>query len=647
MALSELLWKQVSVRPTGLVTLLAVMLLWLSAAGIGLAAALSGPPSPQRIEQIAAMLPQLPSGVGPAISDRRAWQTLARTGMGPRTIKQAEKLVTEPIPELTDELYLDFSRTGNRTRCQRVLSQRHGRISVLVLAECFENHGRFLSSIEEAVRAVCSEKTWVLPAHDRQLSDFEGKTTRIDLAVAGVSWSLATVDYWLGDKLSDPLRTLIRNELERRTFRPLEGMVNKGDPPMYWLRSTSNWNAVCLAGVTGAALAAIEDRHRRAFFVASAERYIQNFLAGFTDDGYCSEGIGYWNYGFGHFVLLAEAVHQATGGALDMLAYPKVKPITTFGRRIEILGGVYPAFADCSPRSRPGVSIMAHVSRRLGLGWTELERQARASVGRRSSHLPDLALLAWPALQAASTGTAEHSPRSLRDWFSDAGILICRPARDDARALGVALKGGHNAEHHNHNDVGTFVVARGGGAPLMDLGSETYTARTFSKDRYQSRALNSFGHPVPVVAGQLQRTGRAAAAKVLKADFSDPVDTLVLDLRAAYAVKGLKKLERTFIYDRKDHGRLTVVDDVELDRPQSFATALTTASPWRRDGANRLLVGEGQQAVRVEITTDTEWKLEPVTIEEDLHLSHGQVATRLGISLARPVDRATITIAIE
>ena len=39
--------------------------------------------------------------------------------------------------------------------------------------------------------------------------------------------------------------------------------------------------------------------------------------------------------------------------------------------------------------------------------------------------------------------------------------------------LGVALKGGHNAEHHNHNDVGSYVVALAGTTPLLDPGPGT------------------------------------------------------------------------------------------------------------------------------------------------------------------------------
>jgi type I restriction enzyme M protein len=99
-------------------------------------------------------------------------------------------------------------------------------------------------------------------------------------------------------------------------------MLRKGRGA-YWHVGTSNWNAVCTAGVVGAALAAVESRKDRAVYVAAAERSMEFFLSGFTDDGYCSEGMGYWNYGFGHFVMLSETLVQATGGKLDLLANKK------------------------------------------------------------------------------------------------------------------------------------------------------------------------------------------------------------------------------------------------------------------------------------------------------------------------------------
>jgi hypothetical protein len=234
----------------------------------------------------------------------------------------------------------------------------------------------------------------------------------------------------------------------------------------------------------------------------------------------------------------------------------------------------------------------------------------------------------------------------LRDWFADAQVLICRPPLDGASVLGVAIKGGHNSEHHNHNDVGTFVVAIGGETPLIDPGSEVYTARTFSSKRYDSNVLNSYGHPVPLVAGQMQKTGRQAAARIVKTEFTDEQDRIVLDIRDAYAVKSLKRLQRTFIFSRDGSGSLTVADEVEFDSPQTFGTALITFSPHRRIEGREIRIGKGKGQVRAEVTVDgAECKIEQQEIHEDVHSRH--LPVRLGIDLTEPVTRAKIIVTIQ
>ena len=623
-------------------------LLVLVAAGVvfPLEAPAAEPLDRARIAAIAEMLPESPVGVGRPIGDRQAWETVAAAPGFEDVVREAARLADQPIPEASDALFLDFSQTGNRTRFQRVRSIRHSRIPTLVLAECIENRGRFLEPIEEAIRVICAEKTWIYPAHDRSLKNFEGKTIEIDLGSAATSWNLATADYWLGDKLSDDVRKLIRSELDRRTFKPMESYVAQGKPRLWWATGTNNWNAVCLAGVTGSALATIESPERRAFFVAAAEKYVQYFLKGFTPDGYCSEGLGYWNYGFGHYVLLAETIHQSTAGRVDLMEEPNVDRIARFGPRMEILPGVYPALADCHVNSRPDVRLTAFASRRFGLGLAEVERRGLLLAGGPSSSLFTLGVYGFA--NSASRAAVQESAadeRPLRDWFPDAGILICRPASGGSSALGVALKGGHNAEHHNHNDVGSFVVALAGDTPLVDPGSEVYTARTFSGKRYESRVLNSFGHPVPVVAGKLQKGGRSAAARVVKTEFTDERDTVVFDLRAAYDAKDLQKLHRTFVFSRAHVGSLTITDEVEFATPQTSGTALVTFSEWTKSGPNRLVVGQGPAAVRVDLACDGhELEIEAEKIEEDL--PHGRIPIRLAVNLAEPVTAATITVTI-
>lgn len=602
---------------------------------------------PSRVAEIAAMLPEKPQGVGRPIGDREAWQALADAPQFRNVVAEAERLLDAPLPEMTDDIYLDFSRTGNRTRGQKVIGARHGRFAQLALAECLENRGRFLPAIEAAIRAVCAEKSWLLPAHDRKLENYEGKAVEVDLNASATAWNLATAWYWLGDRLNPEVRDLMARELQRRTLAPMRRYWETGQPAgMWWAAGTNNWNAVCLAGVTGTALAVETDRTERARFVAAAEHYIKNFLAGFTPDGYCSEGIGYWNYGFGHFVLLAETLFQATGGKIDMMGYPAVAEIAKFGPRMEIVPGVFPAFADCSPKAAPETTLIAYLSRRFGWGMKDVEQRGLLLAAGPTTQLSAIGLLRFPnsAMRTAEAGTLslETGPRS---YFETAGILIARPLAGNAQGMGAALKGGHNAEHHNHNDLGSYVVALGGRVVLLDPGAEVYTARTFSAKRYQSKVLNSYGHPVPVVAGQLQREGRKSEAKVLRAEFTDAADTWALDIASAYAVPDLQELEREFVFTRQGAGSLTVTDTVRFASPQTFETALITTEPFQETAPGRFRIGEGSSAVEVQIDAGgLPFAVAAEKIEEDLH---GPQPTRLGVRLNEPVRAARIVMRIQ
>jgi hypothetical protein len=597
-----------------------------------------------RIRQIAALLSEKPAGFGRPATDRSAWNKLGKNDSFSRRIRDAEQLLEQPIPDQPDDLYLDFSRTGNRTRWQRVAGLRRGRVTTLAVAECLENEGRFILAFEEIVRAICAERTWVMPAHDTKLTNFHGRAVDIDLGSSALAWSLATADYLLGEKLSGETRRLIRENLDKRIFRPFTDMASGRRKKNWWMTTTNNWNAVCLAGVTGSALAVLDSKDARAFYVAAAaEHYSKNFLEGFTDDGYCSEGLGYWNYGFGYYVMLSEMIHQATEGKVDLLQIDKAKQAARFGSEIEIAEGVYPAFADCSIRARPSSSLMYYVSRHLGMGLRSWDRKDPAGA---SGSLYQSMMYSFPnAASRARPARTESAGPGIRSWFDQAGVLICRPASNSACRLAVALKGGHNNEHHNHNDVGSFVVVLGGKPLLLDPGGEVYTARTFSSRRYDSKVLNSFGHPVPLVAGRLQSVGRQASGKVIRSRFTDSSDTLTLDITSAYDAPQLKKLERTFVYSRSGSGSLTVTDEVAFSRPADFGTALITFDWWKKTSSSSLEIRDEDEALQVKIAVSgADFEIKPETIEEEL--SGNRLPTRLGVNLTRPVTHATVSITI-
>ena len=124
--------------------------------------------------------------------------------------------------------------------------------------------------------------------NDASLSytNFKGTQVDIDLGSASLAWEIATTYYLLGNKLSDKTRVLIRENLRRRILDPYLAMVAGKRKVNWWMMTTNNWNAVCLAGVTGTALAVVESQDERARFVAAAMKYSKNFLRGFTPGGY-------------------------------------------------------------------------------------------------------------------------------------------------------------------------------------------------------------------------------------------------------------------------------------------------------------------------------------------------------------------------
>ena len=597
-----------------------------------------------RVAEIAKMLPVRPTGFGEPITNRTAWGKIVAADAFPDAIWKAEKLTAKPITKLTDRLYLDYSRTGNRKSCEAVLTDRANRIAVFTLAECLENKGRFIRPLVEAIVALDSERTWVMPAHDGKLLNFRGQSIDLDLRSTSVGWDLATADYLLGDKLPAQTRQALQENIQRRVLQPFRDMVEGRRPENFWLRAKHNWNSVCLSGVLGAALAIEDSANERAWFIAATDSYIHYYLDGFAADGYCFEGIGYWNYGFGRYVMFSELIRQATGNRLDPLAEPSVLQPALYGTRTEILNDIYPSIADSHPGGKPDPKIVRFISERLGL---KLSDESAADFAGDAGGLAASVMFTFlPQKLPVVPHPAMVTDSPLRTWFNYGGVLICRPATNSNTQFAVAIKGGHNGENHGHNDLGSFSVVAGKSMVICDPGGEVYTKRTFSSHRFDSKVLNSYGHSVPLVAGALQSSGTNAEAKVLQADFSAAADTLALDLKSAYPINDLKQLKRTFVYHRNKPTSFTVTDEVAFTRPKSFETALITWGKVENISDDELLISDDFGAVRVTVDTGGQpFKVSEEVIDEDVPTD--KKPTRIRIALKSAVTEARIRTTIS
>lgn len=551
----------------------------------------------KRAEAVAPLLEEGTTQIA-KVGEREHWEKLAALNSGKQTIKNAENALRQKSPELSEELYKEYYRNGNRSNYQSAYGRLTRRISTFALAEALENKGRFVEALDATLVEFCALRSWVLPAHDHGAEIYDGKAIYSDLGATLAGAEAAIAVNLHRDKLKPETVATTINEIEKRILKPYEASVlEKPHKRMWWIRTENNWSAVCHAGTVAAALNVVESKERRAFFVAAADYFSETkFMKGFTNDGYCSEGLGYWNYGFGNYLLLGATVRNTTGGELDLFRFPKIPAILNYAPTIEIADGQFIAFADCSLTARPSALYVGYLSRLKEYGYVEMEKRGLDANFALGDLLQTTAFgfdkdVVFPknVENAADANASAVNALPIRTDFPDAGVLICRPNPNaTGKYFALGLKAGHNAELHNHNDVGSYSLILGekGAKPgtsafvVRDPGGETYTARTFSARRYEGELLNSFGHPVPRIAGTLQKSGRDAQGKVVK-EFSDAVDRFEIDLTSAYPVKTLASAKRVFEYRRGDDatsGGVEICDSVEFKPGEkgAFETAVVS-----------------------------------------------------------------------
>jgi hypothetical protein len=148
------------------------------------------------------------------------------------------------------------------------------------------------------------------------------------------------------------------------------------------------------------------------------------------------------------------------------------------------------------------------------------------------------------------------------------------------------------------------------------------------------------------LAGQLQVDGSAARAIVLRSDFSDAKDILAFDIRSAYHVPELKKLERTFVYHRGPDAGLRVSDEVAFEKPEQFESALITWGDWQEISTNVFKMSDAGEELRVTVDTGgVPYTIRKMLINEDVHTR--KKPWHIGIVLDRPVKEAKVSMDIR
>ncbi len=605
-------------------------------------------PDPKRVRELKAIMVSDPLHLSPPLDDREAWKKVAASRIGKVILNFAEEALAEdPLLYMTNELYNYTRDAKNRDRINPVMPAFRSRVSMLPIAEAIENKGRFLDQIKKDLDSLNELEHWNYPSND----DHRAHGTFVDLLSTNTAANLATTDHILGFKLGPAYREKIRKLLAKHIWKPFEAGIKSGKDIYWWVTCTHNWNSVCMSNILLAALAMKESFEERAWYLALAEKVLAYSEDGFEDSGFYTEGLGYWNYGFSHYILGAELIRAATHYQIDWLSKPEVQLMSRFGARLEIQDGLYPAFADCKSTALPTGWVLHWLNNRYDPDRkhrdTDVEINPADPPNLQNGAVLHLVLFHQVDVDKAY---ARDYPSYLREWFEDVQFLISRPGPESKTRMAATFKGGHNGVNHNHCDLGTFTVLMKDQELIVDPGAEEYTYRTFSEKRYHGDLLNSFGHPVPRINGDLQKPGKEDHranygseffATVEETIFSEERDYVRLDLTQAYRVEPLQKLTREFTYLRGSSEGIEVRDTVAFSEPGQFESPIITFADWTRNEDGSLTITSGDQSVRVAIQTD----------DGELEFSHTVIQEsstphRLAWAFKQPVSQATLKFII-
>lgn len=521
----------------------------------------------------------------PRIEDRAGWAN-ADQKMLAACIESGERYLNYEWPTVPATLSLLIVRTGNRNEYEAISFRKRNVLGALVMAEVAENKGRFVDQIINGVWSICEESWWGASAHLPNSKEISGlmdvSQPFVDLFAAETGALLAWTDYFIGNKfetVSPQIRKRIYNEVNYRLMEPLmnqyHGWMGKTDDG----RGPNNWNPWICSNWLTFVLLLEKDNARRATMVAKALSILDEFINPYPQDGGCDEGPGYWGRAaaslYDNIVILNLASRDAFRYAYDD---ERVRNMGRFIYRAQIGEVYFLNFADASPK----IGVSSAMVYRFGKDIKDQDMMDFGAYYRRSAPRGSgcsLRNLNELFIQDELQNATKRLPYPKDVWLPDLQVAIARDQKGSSAGFYLAAKGGHNDESHNHNDIGNYVVFYDGLPLLIDIGSGTYTHRTFNGDRRYEIWFNcSDYHNTPTINGMTQKAGVMFRASDVGYKPGASTVNFSLDIAKAYhADAGINSWKRTVTLNR---GKGVQVKDVtNLQKAVSVVEHLMTCYP--------------------------------------------------------------------
>src|SRR2546421_6934474 len=423
---------------------------------VALAAALAAGQGPRNLltgalsEQTlgAALLPAAQWHPYPTIRDRADWEAVPQE-IRAAFIQAARQHVGTTWERIPATVTLQFIRNGNRSNYDAINTRQRETLATLVLAEVFENEGRFLDDIANGIWAISEQTFWGSTAHlgmQRAGNGLPDVTEPVvDLFAAETAALLAWTDYLLGDRLdtvSPLVRTRIRAEVDRRIFTPA---LARDD--FWWMgfgerKNLNNWTPWIDSNWLAAVLLLEANPQRRAAAVYKIMRSLDNFINVYPDDGASDEGPGYWDRAAASLFDNLELLRGATSGKVDIYGSPLVRSMGQYIYRVYIKDQYFIPMGDASAKITPDAELVYQFGKRIAdpvmQGFGALLAQHRGPYRPGSSSPGRILPALFVAREIATAPPSEPLLGSV--WLADLQLMAARSTPHSGVGLYVDRK---------------------------------------------------------------------------------------------------------------------------------------------------------------------------------------------------------------
>jgi hypothetical protein len=519
----------------------------------------------------------------PVFSDRKTWVGLDEN-LREHIISDAEGLVGYNWPRFLATDYMEYYKEGSRKSWDRVFKKVFDPLTKLTMAECVEGKGRFLDDISNGIFARCEDTSWVHTGHlnhhgDEQIPRHDANY--LDLRACSTASQLAHVYYLLKpqlDAVSPHICNRIEHEIQKRIIN------NYLDNDHWWTNlkeggTINNWNTHCNKNVMRTALIIEKDPDKLKAVIEKSCKSLDVFLSIHDPDGACNEGPGYWKgAGFSYLTILA-MLAKVYKIPVEYFLNERIRNMGSYIYKVIINGDYYMSYADGNGRNPMFDVKLFRIADALGdRALTDLARdtfRTHQANGEFYDYFMYILydyleyVMGYKNIQAASSEESEKKYYLQDTVLPDAHIASARQEEYSTKGFFTGIKGGHNDESHNHNDIGVFFLYYDGLPVVIDAGAGMYTIKTFGPDRYDIWTMQSQWHSLPEINGMGQAPGRKYRSLGFSHVVSGDESMCSMEITEAYPISiGLREFIRGYALNR-DKEEVILHDSISLARPSS------------------------------------------------------------------------------